>query len=71
MATRWHRATYQAVADVLFEERMHAEAEGYDASGTIARLTSRFESLFAGDNGLFDRGRFERAVYRDHEDGQS
>lgn len=66
----WTRATYKAVADVLYSERMDPPLPDMaGVEGTVSRLTQRFAATFERDNPRFNRERFERAVYRDYEDG--
>lgn len=60
MATMFQQRHFEAVADQLQELTRYAHdgATGVQVAEQAKRL---FADLFARNNGMFDRGRFERA----------
>jgi|SRR3990167_6994910 len=60
--TKWHKQTYEMVAEVLRNKRGVADPDSDAAIMTLDSLTSSFAEIFRIDNPQFDEGRFRRAA---------
>jgi len=62
MMPTYHKATYEAVADILSE----AMCNDYNNDeGTIRDIEQEFVHLFRADNELFDAAKFRERVNKD------
>ena len=67
MAIKWHRATYQMVADEILETKTEILQNGWTRVAEqhryehVMQLQDRFARRFASDNPKFDRDKFENA----------